>query len=112
MKIKAILVATLLTFIQPVNAEEDMYDLGHKLATCSGDFSQMSNISIILKQDVDAKLQSQLSNGYKVAAVVMFTMDKMKDKIAWSSANGLHDTTVTRWEVLLGSTNKSEFIKN
>jgi hypothetical protein len=112
MKIKAILVATLIIFIQPVSAEEDMYDLGHKLATCSGDFSQMSNISTILKQDTDAKFQSQLSNGYKVAAVVMFTMDKMKDKIAWSSANGVHDTTVTRWEVLLGSTNKSEFIKN
>jgi hypothetical protein len=112
MKIKTIVLVLLLASIQSVNAEEDLYDLGHKLATCSGTFSQMSNISTILEQDTDAKFQSQLSNGYKVAAVVMFTMDKMKDKIAWSSANGVHDTTVTRWEALLGSTNKSEFIKN
>jgi len=112
MTFKTILLSLAMTFIHPVNAEEDMYDLGHKLATCSGTFSQMSNISTILKQDADAKFQSQLSNGYKVAAVVMFTTDKMKDKIAWSSANGIHDTTVTRWTALLGTDNKSKFIKN
>jgi|APSaa5957512535_1039671.scaffolds.fasta_scaffold81893_2 hypothetical protein len=112
MKIKTLLLTVLTTLIQPVIAEEDLYDLGHKLATCSGAFSQMSNISTILKQDADAKLQSQLSNGYKVAAVVMFTTDKMKNKIAWSSANGIHDTAVTRWEALLGTNNKSKFITN
>ena len=111
MKIK-ILLLLLFIFIQPVNAEEDMYDLGHKLATCSGNYSQMSNISTILEQDADAKLQGQLSNGYKVAAVVMFTMDKMKNSVAWSAADGVRDTTVTRWEAMLGTNNKQKFIEN
>ncbi|WPE18681.1 hypothetical protein [Candidatus Thioglobus autotrophicus] len=36
MKIKTLLLTVLTTLIQPVIAEEDLYDLGHKLATCSG----------------------------------------------------------------------------
>ena len=112
MNVKAILVATLITFIQPVSAEEDMYDLGHKLATCSGDFSQMSSMFKILKQDADAKVLKQKSNGWQVAAVVSFMADKMIPKIAWSSANGVHDTTVSLWEARLGTTNEQLFIKN
>jgi len=110
MKIKAMLIATLIAFIQPVSAEEEMYDLGHKLATCSGDFSQMSNMLVILNQDADAKVSKQKSNGWKVAAVVSFMADKMKPKIAWSAAEGIHDTTVSRWEALLETTNKQTFI--
>jgi len=110
MKIKVMLIATLIAFIQPVSAEEDMYDLGHKLATCSGDFSQMSNMLVILNQDADAKVLKQKSNGWKLAAVVSFMADKIKPKVAWSSAEGIHDTTVSRWEALLETTNKQTFI--
>jgi hypothetical protein len=114
MKLKTLLLSLLLfiTLIQPVNAEEDMYDLGHELATCSGDFSQMGSMFEILKQDADAKVVKQKSNGWMVAAVVSFITDEMKPEIAWSSAEGIRDTTVAQWEARLGTTNEQLFIKN
>lgn len=91
--------------------EDDMYDFGHKLATCSGDFEQLSDMFSILQHSAEAKVLKEKSNGWMIGAVVSFMYDEMKPKVAWSSAQGVHDTTITNWQLRLGTNDSKQFIK-
>lgn len=96
MKIKAIILVLLLTSIQSANAEEDLYDLGKKLAICSAKLHAVSEILGAYKDDNLSKFYRERGNGWTIASVVSYMADGMKSKVAWSAANGDVETTITR----------------
>jgi hypothetical protein len=78
--------------------EDDMYDFGHKLATCSGDFELSSQV-ILLGDYGESQSQAvkERANGWLVASVVFFMADGMGSEGAWSAAQGVKDTTISTW---------------
>jgi len=88
MKIKTLLLTVLTTLIQPVIAEEDLYDFGKKLAACSAKFETFSLVYKVSKDLETAKFFKERSNGWLVGSAVSFMADGINSKIAWSAARG------------------------
>ena len=69
-----------------------------KLATCSADIELSSQV-ILLGDYGEAQSQvlKEKANGWLVASVVLFMADGMGSEGAWSSAQGVKDTTLSNW---------------
>ena len=108
MKIKTLLLTILITLIQPVSAEEDMYDFGIELAACSAKFETLSVVFEVSKDPEAAKFFKERSNGWLVGSAVSFMADGIDSKIAWSAAKGEKETTATNLTLKLKFASKSK----
>jgi hypothetical protein len=95
---KIILLILSILIHNPIFANEDFYDTAHKLATCSADI-ELSSRLILLGDYGEAQSQvlKEKANGWLIASVVLFILDGMGPEGAWSSAQGVKDTTLSNW---------------
>ena len=95
---KKLLLLLLLSLSFGSQAEDDLYDTAHKLATCSA-VMELSSQLILLGDygEAQSKVVKEKANGWLVASVVLFMADDMKAEGAWSSAQGVKDTALSNW---------------
>jgi hypothetical protein len=89
-------------------ADEDFYDTAHNLATCSADIELSSRLILLggYYGEAQSQVLKEKANGWLIASVVLFMLDGMGSEGAWSSAQGVKDTTLSNWAA------KLEFVTN
>jgi hypothetical protein len=101
---KLIILILAVFFYNPVIAEDDNYDIAHKLATCSGTFEISAQIfSLIGGGEAQTTAVKEKANGWLIASIVFFMGDGMTSEGSWSSAQGVKDTTMSYWMARLES---------
>ena len=102
---KKLIILILAVFLyNPVIAEDDNYDIAHKLATCSGTFEISAQIfSLIGGGEAQTTAVKEKANGWLIASIVFFMGDGMTSEGSWSSAQGVKDTTMSYWMARLES---------
>jgi hypothetical protein len=95
---KKLLLLLLLSLGFNTYADDDFYDTAHKLATCSADIELSSQVILLGGYgEAQSQVLKEKANGWLIASVVLFMTDGMGSEGAWSSAQGVKDTTLSNW---------------
>ena len=104
---KRIVCLFLILSMNHVMADDHNYDIGNELATCSGVLKMSSQIvSTLDSVEMAVTHINEKANGWLIASIVFFIGDGMSVEGAWSSAEGIRDTSMTYWLARTDSANK------